>query len=239
MHNTTFGERLATLRKERGFSSQHAFAKEIGLAYQTINFYESGKRKPDIEVFKMLADYFDVSYDYLLGVSEARDRKNINVSNILGLKEQTIEKLVELNNKAKNDSVAKIKIGFINQLFINDSAVMLLDSFIRYKAIAVLWNKKIDEIINMVASGERRLSDSQKDELSAVDMLNLDKSVEDNCIEILNEMLNADRSFDVCFENEDIIKVLLPDFMEQKTKYTKLCKAYDTLLRMGGEVKTE
>lgn len=93
----TFGERLAYLRKKKGFKSQMAFADEIGMAYQTINYYESGKRKPDIEVFKLLADYFNVSYDFLLCVSDCENRDNIDIQKELGLSEDNISLLKRIN----------------------------------------------------------------------------------------------------------------------------------------------
>lgn len=57
---------LAVLRKEYGLSQQK-LASEIGLARNTICQYESGNRVPDVSTLVLLADYFGVSIDYLLG----------------------------------------------------------------------------------------------------------------------------------------------------------------------------
>ena len=57
---------LATLRKEHGLSQQK-LASDIGLARNTICQYESGNRVPDVSTLVLLADYFGVSTDYLLG----------------------------------------------------------------------------------------------------------------------------------------------------------------------------
>lgn len=39
----------------------------VGVAESTISLYERGKRQPDFETLKHLADFFEVSIDYLLG----------------------------------------------------------------------------------------------------------------------------------------------------------------------------
>ena len=62
---------LALLRKERGLSQQR-LASDIGLARNTICQYESGNRVPDVNTLVLLADYFDVSTDYLLGREEKK-----------------------------------------------------------------------------------------------------------------------------------------------------------------------
>lgn len=57
---------LYQLRSEKGIS-QAALAKELGMSVGLIGMYESGKRKPSVETQEALADYFNVSLDYLMG----------------------------------------------------------------------------------------------------------------------------------------------------------------------------
>lgn len=57
---------LAKLRKENGLSQQK-LGNEIGLARNTICQYESGNRVPDVDTLVRIADYFNVTVDYLLG----------------------------------------------------------------------------------------------------------------------------------------------------------------------------
>lgn len=71
---------LAVLRKECGLSQQK-LASDIGLARNTICQYESGNRVPDVSTLVLLADYFGVSTDYLLG----RDGKNRSLKDKLQL----------------------------------------------------------------------------------------------------------------------------------------------------------
>ena len=66
---SVFAEKLAELRKERGVS-QAKLAQSLGLDPSTVAKYETGDRQPDLFTLVRLADYFDVSTDYLLGRKE-------------------------------------------------------------------------------------------------------------------------------------------------------------------------
>lgn len=58
--------RLKSLRKARGWTQEEA-AKRLGLIRSTYSNYESGKREPDFDTAKEIADFYGVSVDYLLG----------------------------------------------------------------------------------------------------------------------------------------------------------------------------
>ena len=64
--------RLEELRKKMGLS-QEDLAKRINMTQQRISAYEKGKREPDLETLQLLAKYFGVSTDYLLGKTEIRN----------------------------------------------------------------------------------------------------------------------------------------------------------------------
>lgn len=57
--------RLMELRKKRGIS-QLKLAMDLGLTQNTVSRYESGTRQADYKTLVALADYFNVSVDYLL-----------------------------------------------------------------------------------------------------------------------------------------------------------------------------
>ena len=61
-----FGDRLKELRTKRGIT-QFKFAKELNIATGTIGNWEVNSRTPDCTMLIKIADYFDVSLDYLLG----------------------------------------------------------------------------------------------------------------------------------------------------------------------------
>ena len=48
---------------------------ELGISCRAVQSYERGERYPDFKGLLRLADYFDVSLDYLAGRSESRERR--------------------------------------------------------------------------------------------------------------------------------------------------------------------
>ena len=66
MYQETFAEKLRKARKETGFT-QREVAKEIKIPYSTIANYETGRTQPDIETLGILADFYQISLDWLIG----------------------------------------------------------------------------------------------------------------------------------------------------------------------------
>lgn len=66
-----FGALLRELRNERDLS-QNDLEKLIHKGKGTVSLYEKGARQADYETLVKLADYFDVSVDYLLGRTKRR-----------------------------------------------------------------------------------------------------------------------------------------------------------------------
>lgn len=59
-------ERLKELRAEKGLS-QAQLAKETGLSRSALYYWENGLKIPNAQAIIILARYFEVSTDYLLG----------------------------------------------------------------------------------------------------------------------------------------------------------------------------
>lgn len=71
-------ERLKKLRTDREIS-QAKLAMILGMSQQAIDRWEQGKTEPSIEMLMRLAAYFEVSVDYLVGMTElypSKDKKN-------------------------------------------------------------------------------------------------------------------------------------------------------------------
>ncbi|MFW6230238.1 MAG: helix-turn-helix domain-containing protein, partial [Halanaerobium sp.] len=66
-----FGSRLRKLRKEFNLR-QKDLAADLGLAQTTIANYEKNARFPNQKILTQIADYFEVSLDYLVGRSQRR-----------------------------------------------------------------------------------------------------------------------------------------------------------------------
>lgn len=61
-----FGSRLRELRKSKNVLAKD-LANELGITKPSISLYEQGKGYPTVEKLMLIADFFDVSTDYLLG----------------------------------------------------------------------------------------------------------------------------------------------------------------------------
>jgi len=69
---STLAKRIKELRTEKNLT-QEEFGKVFGIVKSTVSLYESGKSTPDDEIKKKIAEYFNVSLDYLMGASDVRD----------------------------------------------------------------------------------------------------------------------------------------------------------------------
>lgn len=75
---------LSELRKEKGLSQKEAAAK-LGISQALLSHYEKGIRECGHSFLMRVADFYDVSCDYLLGRTTERSDFNAIASNILML----------------------------------------------------------------------------------------------------------------------------------------------------------
>ena len=64
-----FAERLMDLRKERGLS-QATVARDLNVSLGIVCYWETNKSDPTASNIAKLARYFNVTSDYLLGLSD-------------------------------------------------------------------------------------------------------------------------------------------------------------------------
>lgn len=67
-----FAEVLSQLRKERGISQKKA-ASDLGISQALLSHYEKGIRECGLDFVIKCSEYYNVTTDYLLGVSESRN----------------------------------------------------------------------------------------------------------------------------------------------------------------------
>lgn len=70
--DNNIGYRISELRKQAGMS-QFQLAKVLDIATSTLGMYETGKREPSLKVMNRIANYFNVTTDYLLGRLDKKD----------------------------------------------------------------------------------------------------------------------------------------------------------------------
>ncbi len=99
----TFGERLRYLREEKELRQQDV-AEKMNISTRMIGYYESDQHFPsDAQMVIALAKFFDVSLDYLFGISNIKNKgvmDNFN-SKFAGLTEE--------NKKSVLDYIAFLK----------------------------------------------------------------------------------------------------------------------------------
>lgn len=132
----TFGERLKDLIVNSGKTAKE-IAEETGISASALSDYQKdphsrkGKkvRVPDSATFKKLANYFDVTYEYLYGDVSASTHQNLASSEYYGFNDKTAVLL--RNMHATDDSPASRlcsdMLSTFNALFQHGFADLLLD----------------------------------------------------------------------------------------------------------------
>ena len=67
------GERLATLREGKSLT-QNELAQLTKISRSRLSLYETNKREPDLETIKQIANFFEVTTDYLLGRTDEHQK---------------------------------------------------------------------------------------------------------------------------------------------------------------------
>ena len=117
-YNTIFPTRLRAIMDELHVTQQDV-ADAIGKSRQAVGFYANGTSSPDWETIAHLAQYFNVSADWLLGLSEFTNPKTANLSvEDVGLSEQATTTLAEYTKSGNSiDEKKKQAINLSRYLF--------------------------------------------------------------------------------------------------------------------------
>ena len=96
------GKIIRELRLEKGIT-QNELSNYLGLTPKMISFYELGERFPPYDIITKLADYFNVSTDYLLGRSNIKKPEKF-IEDYRSLSKEDIKKVEKYMQelKAKN-----------------------------------------------------------------------------------------------------------------------------------------
>lgn len=134
-----FGERLLKLREERN-ETQQQLADTIGITRQSLSRYETNDRTPNIDLVYNIAKHYNVSSDYLLGLSETKS---------IGLKLQATCEYTGLNeftamslHSLKDDPFSPVNlINFVYQNGGFGDLSILLEK-LKHKIDTLLYEKK-------------------------------------------------------------------------------------------------
>lgn len=115
-----FSYRLTVLLDENNMT-QTQLAQKIGTSNVTICRYLTGERTPRIDVLTKIAYVFNVSLDYLLGLSEDKKVKNFDENYDLDIA-MSIGKLYSLD---ENSHLSKSQIELIKKLLLANKDFIL------------------------------------------------------------------------------------------------------------------
>lgn len=115
-----FSYRLTVLLDENNMT-QTQLAKKIGTSNVTICRYLTGERVPRLDVVTKIADVFNVSLDYLLGLSNDENIQNSNENSDLNI-DMIIKSLYSLDD---NSHLSKNQIELIKKLLMANKDFIL------------------------------------------------------------------------------------------------------------------
>ena len=84
-----FGEKVEELLKENNYT-KYKLAKDTGISKSVLSDYCKGKVQPTADIIIIVARFFDVSTDFLLGLEDETGRKNFKVKNNINTNYGTI-----------------------------------------------------------------------------------------------------------------------------------------------------
>lgn len=142
------GERIKHLRTSKKLT-QDDVAHALNVKRETVTRWETGARDIKTEITILLSKYFNVSADYLLGLTEntSTNISEIGISNKTGFSTSTVENILNLSAEHKT-----ILDKIINELLKSD----LLEKFEELKAnnIKLINLYQTDSIYNKLVEDE-------------------------------------------------------------------------------------
>lgn len=116
------GNKLRVLRENKGIL-QKDLGEILGVSTSTIGMYEQGRREPDNGTLKKIANYFEVSIDYLLDNEKIEKRKQKELEEKETLKNVLIENGFMKKNEDLTDEELKKLMEFVktNKKYIKET----------------------------------------------------------------------------------------------------------------------
>jgi len=94
--NKDFSRIIKLLRRERGISQRQA-ALDLDISPALLSHYEKGIREGNLDFVLKVADYYDVSCDYLLGRTLDKDGYKISPENVPDSEDSNVDKIFKGN----------------------------------------------------------------------------------------------------------------------------------------------
>ena len=118
----SLGNRLQLLRNEQKLERDE-LAKALNISYSALSKYETNQRFPSQELLVFMADYFNVSVDYLLGRTDIRNIKDNN--NFSTEEVSLIDDYKKLNSNGKKEAEKRVKELTFIPFYVEEEVVSL------------------------------------------------------------------------------------------------------------------
>lgn len=103
------GNKLRKIRENKGLL-QKEVADALKISTSTIGMYEQNRREPDNDTLKKIANYFNVSTDYLLdNVPKKSEEEEIEILKNLLIKNNIMKENEDLSKKELNKLIKFVK----------------------------------------------------------------------------------------------------------------------------------
>lgn len=113
------GNRIARLRQShRPKLTQEDFAKRIGISRAALSHYEKDRRDPDFETLIKIADFFDISLDFLLGREErtkAPEPQSLFTYDQIGVSQEDYDNLTPYQQEVLDWAINEDALFFKNK----------------------------------------------------------------------------------------------------------------------------
>lgn len=159
--NDSFANKLKQLREKEGLS-QTQLANKLNISRGSISYYENKERLPDIDVLLRICKYFNVSADYLIGLSDVAslDTDVQAVCQYTGLSEDSVKRLRIIYNGSpslalKNEENIQI-IDIVNKLLCDNdfSSIYLKLYLLSINSKNIVDVRYIEECMRNLCKGE-------------------------------------------------------------------------------------
>ena len=191
--NSDFPRIITFLRKERGLS-QKQVAADLGISQALLSHYEKGLRECKLDFLIKVADYFEVSTDYLLGRTVQRKIASVNASDI-----------------PDSDEIRHLKGNMINQI---NRKLLMNTTTVIFDLLAQIGDKRLTNAVsNYLMSAEYQIFRTiySAEENNSQTMFSIDRRRYKN-LTSASMMLELE-AIDFIIEKGDISLALSPDII--------------------------
>lgn len=189
--NSDFPRIITFLRKERGLS-QKQVAADLGISQALLSHYEKGLRECKLDFLIKVADYFEVSTDYLLGRTVQRKIASVNASDI-----------------PDSDEIRHLKGNIINQI---NRKLLMNTTTVIFDLLAQIGDKRLTNAVsNYLMSAEYQIFRTiySAEENNSQNMFSIDRRRYKN-LTSASMMLELE-AIDFIIEKGEISLALSPD----------------------------